>query len=39
MQQIQIAMPEALENIKLPNPELITFYKNLENRVLWIDFD
>jgi hypothetical protein len=25
------------ENLSLPDPSLVTFYKNLDNRTLWID--
>lgn len=32
-----VAIPTNVENLQLPSPELITFYKNLEERVLWID--
>ena len=32
-----IFIPEDLSNLKLPTPELVTFYQSLENRVLWLD--
>lgn len=32
-----IAIPQSAENLQLPSPELLTFYKNLEDRTLWID--
>jgi len=32
-----IEIPKKLENLNLPAPELITYYKNLERRVLWLD--
>ena len=35
--EIRIAIPQEVENLQLPSPELITFYRNLENRVLWLD--
>lgn len=38
LDELQIAIPKELENMQLPNPDLLTFYKDLENRVLWIDF-
>ncbi len=38
-EEILVEIPKAVENLNLPAPELITFYKNLENRVLWIDQD
>ena len=34
---MEILIPESAENLQLPAPELITFYKNLENRVIWLD--
>lgn len=34
---MEILIPENIENLQLPAPELITFYKNLENRILWLD--
>lgn len=35
---LALAIPENLSNLQLPNPELLTFYKNLEDRVIWIDY-
>lgn len=32
-----IFIPEELENVKLPSPELLSFYENLQDRVIWID--
>lgn len=32
-----VAIPNNVENMQLPSPELLTFYKDLENRILWID--
>lgn len=37
MTNMDIYIPESVENLQLPSPELITFYKNLENRTLWLD--
>ena len=34
---ITIALPEDVENMSLPAPELVTYYRNLENRVIWLD--
>ena len=28
---------EQLENVQLPQPKLVTFYKDLEDRIIWID--
>jgi ATP-dependent Clp protease protease subunit len=35
--QIEISIPKNVENLSLPSPELITFYKNINNRILWLD--
>lgn len=37
--ELHIAIPHEVENLQLPSPELITYYRNLENRVLWLDSD
>ena len=37
MSKIQVAIPKNIENMQLPSPELLDYYKNLENRVLWLD--
>lgn len=37
MQDIMISLPSNAETIKLPDPELLAYYRNLENRVLWLD--
>ena len=34
-----IDIPMGLENMELPDPELLTFYRNLEHRTLWLDSD
>lgn len=34
---VQVVIPDTLENVKLPSPELVTFYRDYGNRVLWID--
>lgn len=34
--ELQIQIPESLENMKLPSPDLLMFYQNLENRVFWL---
>ncbi len=36
---ILINLPESVENLRLPDPNLREFYKNLDERVLWIDFE
>jgi ATP-dependent Clp protease protease subunit len=35
---MKILVPENLENLQLPSPELLTYYRNLEDRVIWIDY-
>lgn len=32
-----VEIPKSLENMQLPSPELLTYYKDLENRILWLD--
>ena len=34
---MQVLLPNNLENLQLPSPELLTYYRNLEDRVIWID--
>lgn len=34
---LDIMIPQNVENMQLPSPELLTFYKNFEDRILWID--
>ena len=34
-----ITIPEQIENLQLPNPELLLQYKDLQERTLWIDDD
>ena len=31
------AIPESLENLKLPDPTLLSYYQDESNRVLWVD--
>ena len=35
--ELNITLPEDIGNLQLPSPELVTYYRNLENRVLWLD--
>lgn len=35
---MKIMIPQNLENMQLPAPELLTYYRNLEDRVIWIDY-
>lgn len=32
-----VAIPESIENMQLPNPDLLTYYKDEKDRVLWIE--
>lgn len=34
---MQIDIPKQVENLALPDPALITFYKNIQDRILWLD--
>lgn len=34
---MQTYIPEIVENLNLPSPELVTYYTNLENRTIWLD--
>lgn len=34
---LDITIPQSVENLQLPDASLITFYKNLENRIIWLD--
>lgn len=34
---LDIAIPQNAENLQLLDPSLLQFYKNYENRILWID--
>ena len=36
-QMFQVQIPKEIENMSLPDPSLLTFYKNLEKRILWLD--
>lgn len=35
--EISFTIPTQIENMHLPNPELLTFYKQRENRVFWLE--
>ena len=34
---MHIAIPNNLDTLQLPSPELLMYYKNLNNRVIWLD--
>lgn len=38
LENLMITVPSNLENLQLPSPELLTYYRNLEDRVIWIDY-
>lgn len=37
MQDIYIHMPRGLDNLALPDPSLVSYYIDLDNRVIWLD--
>lgn len=37
MNEVVISIPQGVENLALPDPELLTFYKDLERRVYWLE--
>ena len=34
---LDISIPANVENLQLPDPSLLQFYKNYEDRIIWID--
>lgn len=36
-ENIQIAIPDAIDNLALPNPSLLAYYIDRKNRTIWID--
>ena len=36
-QMLQVQVPRNLETLMLPDPSLLMFYENYENRVIWLD--
>lgn len=36
-QPLAITIPKDIENLMLPDPELLSYYKNLDDRVIWLD--
>ena len=34
---VQVMIPNAVENLQLPDPSLLNYYHNLQQRTLWID--
>lgn len=39
MQAFEISIPREIANLQLPKPELLEFYQNLHDRVIWLDAD
>ena len=37
MNKMLVAIPEPIENLQLPNPDLLTYYQDEKDRVLWIE--
>lgn len=37
LENMLVAIPESVENMQLPNPDLLTYYKDERNRVLWVE--
>lgn len=37
MSYIEVTIPENVENLQLPSPELLSYYKNLGERIIWLD--
>jgi len=36
-QMLQVQVPRNLETLMLPDPSLLMFYENYENRIIWLD--
>ena len=39
IQELQISLPTNLEDIKLPNPEMVNYWRLAENRIFYIDYE
>lgn len=39
VETLNISIPDNKENLMLPSPELLLFYQNLKDRVIWLDTD
>lgn len=39
LEYLNLEIPKYAENLQLPDPNLLTYYKNLENRCFWVDGD
>ena len=38
MSDVYVTLPHSIENLSLPDPELLTFYKDLEHRCFWTEY-
>lgn len=38
-QEIKVELPQNVENLQLPDPSLAEYYKSLDDRIIWIDFE
>ena len=34
---VEFSIPSSVENLQLPDPELLMYYKNLDDRIIWLD--
>ena len=32
-----VSLPKSVENLQLPDPALVQYYSDLENRIIWLD--
>ena len=39
LSDIELNIPSPEENVQLPNPDLLDYYKDLKNRIIWIDYE
>lgn len=37
MSQLEIMIPNNMENLQLPSPELLSYYQDLDERIIWLD--
>ena len=39
LSDIELNIPSPEENVQLPNPDLLDYYKDMKNRIIWIDYE
>ena len=39
MQELQIALPNNLDNMQLPAPEMVNYWRLADNRIFYIDYE